>query len=56
MEFVWCRRPCNIATTSIFKSPLSAHFHAAANNKAGEQVKPLFDGNPTPHFYEVAIG
>jgi len=22
---------------------------------AGERVKPLFDGNPTPHFYEVLI-
>lgn len=23
---------------------------------AGQQVMPLFDGNPTPHFYEVLIG
>ena len=27
-----------------------------AHDKAGERVRPLFDGNPTPHFYEVAIG
>ena len=27
-----------------------------AHDKAGERVKPLFDGNPTPHFYEVLIG
>jgi heme-degrading monooxygenase HmoA len=27
-----------------------------AHDKAGERVKPLFDGSPTPHFYEVAIG
>jgi heme-degrading monooxygenase HmoA len=26
------------------------------HDKAGERVKPLFDGSPTPHFYEVAIG
>jgi heme-degrading monooxygenase HmoA len=24
--------------------------------KAREQVMPLFDGKPTPHFYEVIIG
>jgi len=27
-----------------------------AHDKASERVKPLFDGSPTPHFYEVAIG
>ena len=27
-----------------------------AHDKAGERVRPLFDGNPTPHFYEVAVG
>jgi heme-degrading monooxygenase HmoA len=26
------------------------------HDKAGERVKPLFDGAPTPHFYEVLIG
>ena len=24
--------------------------------KAREQVMPLFDGKPTPHFYEVVVG
>jgi heme-degrading monooxygenase HmoA len=24
--------------------------------KAREQVLPLFDGKPTPHFYEVVVG
>lgn len=27
-----------------------------AHETAGEQVTPLFDGNPTPHFYQVVIG
>lgn len=27
-----------------------------AHDRAGEQVMPLFDGNPTPSFYEVLIG
>ncbi len=27
-----------------------------AHDKVGERVRPLFDGNPTPHFYEVLIG
>jgi len=27
-----------------------------AHDKAGERVKPLFDGSPTPHFYQVLIG
>ncbi len=26
------------------------------HDKAGERVRPLFDGDPTPHFYKVAIG
>jgi hypothetical protein len=38
MEFVWCRRPCSIATTSIFKSPLSVHFHVAANTHYAESL------------------
>jgi hypothetical protein len=33
MEFPWCRRQCNIATTSIFKSTILMHFHAAANTR-----------------------
>jgi len=27
-----------------------------AHDMAGEQVMPLFDGKPTPRFYEVIIG
>jgi heme-degrading monooxygenase HmoA len=27
-----------------------------AHDTAGEQVTPLFDGNPTPYFYQVVIG
>jgi heme-degrading monooxygenase HmoA len=26
------------------------------HDKAGKRVQPLFDGSPTPSFYEVAIG
>ena len=26
------------------------------HDKAGERVRPLFDGSPTPHFYQVLIG
>ena len=26
------------------------------HDAAGERVRPLFDGNPTPHFYEVIVG
>jgi heme-degrading monooxygenase HmoA len=26
------------------------------HDKAGERVRPLFDGSPAPQFYEVAIG
>ena len=29
---------------------------SAVHEKAGEQVKPLFDGKPTPKFYEVILG
>jgi len=29
---------------------------STAHDKAGEQVMPLFDGSPTPHFYQVVIG
>ncbi len=27
-----------------------------AHDKAGERVAPLFDGSPTPRFYEVVTG
>jgi heme-degrading monooxygenase HmoA len=26
------------------------------HDAAGDRVKSLFDGRPTPHFYEVAVG
>ncbi len=29
---------------------------SAIHEKAGEQVKPLFEGKPTPRFYEVISG
>jgi heme-degrading monooxygenase HmoA len=35
-----------------FKAMHSSPTH----DKAGELVHPLFDGNPTPHFYEVLMG
>lgn len=35
-----------------FKAMHSSPDHDAA----GKRVKPLFDGEPTPHFYEVIIG
>ena len=34
----------------------NAMHRSPAHDIAGERVAPLFDGNPTPHFYEVAIG
>ena len=33
-----------------------AMHNSPEHDKAGERVKPLFDGSPTPHFYEVLIG
>ena len=35
-----------------FDATRSSHDHEIA----GEAVRPLFDGRPTPHFYEVLIG
>jgi heme-degrading monooxygenase HmoA len=34
----------------------NAMHSSPAHDKAGERVKPLFDGSPTPHFYEVVTG
>jgi len=34
----------------------AAMHSSPAHDKAGERVRPLFDGRPTPHFYEVVIG
>jgi heme-degrading monooxygenase HmoA len=38
------------------RDAFNAMHSSPAHDKAGEGVKPLFDGSPTPHFYEVAIG
>ena len=29
---------------------------SSTNDIAGEKVRPLFEGNPTPQFYQVVIG
>ncbi len=46
--------------TAIVEFESKEAFHAMhgspEHDKAGERVRPLFDGNPTPHFYEVIIG
>jgi heme-degrading monooxygenase HmoA len=33
-----------------------AMHNSPAHDKAGERVRPLFDGNPSPLFYEVVVG
>jgi heme-degrading monooxygenase HmoA len=38
------------------KEAFNAMHSSPAHDKAGKLVGPLFDGNPTPHFYEVVIG
>jgi hypothetical protein len=38
------------------KEAFNVMHSSPAHDKAGERVKPLFDGNPTPHFYEVITG
>lgn len=38
------------------KEAFQAMHSSPAHDKAGERVRPLFDGKPTPHFYEVVIG
>ncbi len=38
------------------QSDFKAMHSSPAHDKAGERVKPLFDGTPTPRFYEVLIG
>ncbi|MGA2401314.1 MAG: antibiotic biosynthesis monooxygenase [Syntrophobacteraceae bacterium] len=38
------------------KDAFNAMHGSPDHDKAGERVKPLFDGNPTPHFYEVVVG
>ena len=38
------------------RDAFQAMHSSPAHDKAGERVMPLFDGSPTPHFYEVVIG
>lgn len=38
------------------REAFEAMHSSPAHEKAGERVKPLFDGSPTPHFYEVVMG
>jgi heme-degrading monooxygenase HmoA len=38
------------------REAFNAMHSSPAHDTAGERVKPLFDGNPTPHFYEVITG
>lgn len=33
-----------------------AMHNSPEHDKAGQRVKPLFDGNPVPRFYETLIG
>ena len=37
---------------AAFKAMHSSSIH----DKEGEKVRPLFDGDPTPKFYEVIVG
>ena len=38
------------------QAAFQAMHSSAIHEKAGQQVKPLFDGKPTPTFYEVIVG
>jgi len=38
------------------KAAFKATQSSPAHDKAAEHVKPLFDGTPTPRFYQVVIG
>lgn len=48
----------NYAALVEFESQESfkAMHSSAAHEKAGERVRPFFEGNPTPCFYEVVSG
>ncbi len=48
----------NYAAIVEFESKEAFHamHDSPEHDKAGERVRPLFDGNPKPHFYEVVIG
>lgn len=38
------------------REAFQAMHSSPTHDMAGEQVMPLFDGKPTPRFYEVVIG
>lgn len=38
------------------KDAFDAMHSSPDHDVAGERVRPLFDGNPTPRFYEVLVG
>ena len=38
------------------REAFEAMHSSPTHDKAGERVRPLFDGKPTPHFYEVVMG
>ncbi len=48
----------NYAAIVEFESQedFAAMHSSPEHDKAGALVKPLFDGTPTPHFYEVILG
>jgi heme-degrading monooxygenase HmoA len=48
----------NYAAIVEFESreAFEAMHSSPTHDKAGGDVRPLFDGNPTPHFYAVVIG
>jgi heme-degrading monooxygenase HmoA len=38
------------------REAFEAMHSSPSHNEAGELVRPLFDGKPKPHFYEVVMG
>jgi heme-degrading monooxygenase HmoA len=38
------------------QAAFQAMHSSSEHDEAGDQVKPLFDGSPTPTFYEVIVG
>ena len=50
--------PGNYAAIVEFENQAAfeAMHSSPAHQKAGERVRPLFDGKPAPRFYEVVIG
>jgi heme-degrading monooxygenase HmoA len=38
------------------QAAFQAMHSSSIHDRAGEQVRPLFDGKPTPKFYEVIVG